>query len=347
MESKLEELVSLTGMPANEAENLLKIANGDIQAAASIFFGDASSTPTNSAPQPKPTPAQQPTPSQPNYKPEKSTGGIRGFGDYKTEEDKNKKNQAWFSGGHQSGIQVEAPQSQSNDEFVSNVFEKAKQQGAVSKSDLPLEQKEKFSGSGMTLEGGHVPAAPKKQGPKTVVLTFWKDCFTVDDGQPRYFKDPQNKEFLEDVTKGVVPRELESLGSELNVELVQKNGEDYKPPPKPKLVAFSGSGQTLGGPSTSSSSSSSGSKATACSVVVDSSQPVTTIQIRLHDGSKLVAKFNLTHTVGDIRSHIEANHPTGKSFELRTSFPPAVLSDDKVTIQDAKLANAALIQRLT
>lgn len=37
---------------------------------------------------------------------------------------------------------------------------------------------------------------------------------------------------------------------------------------------------------------------------VDTSQPTTTIQIRLVDGSTVRAQFNLTHTVSDIRRYI-------------------------------------------
>lgn len=31
---------------------------------------------------------------------------------------------------------------------------------------------------------------------------------------------------------------------------------------------------------------------------------VTSLQLRLHDGTRMVAKFNHTHTVGDIRQFI-------------------------------------------
>jgi UBX domain-containing protein 1 len=40
------------------------------------------------------------------------------------------------------------------------------------------------------------------------------------------------------------------------------------------------------------------------SVTVDSSCPVTTVQIRLADGSRLVGQFNHSHTVADIRRFI-------------------------------------------
>ncbi len=41
-------------------------------------------------------------------------------------------------------------------------------------------------------------------------------------------------------------------------------------------------------------------------VVIDETQQKTQIQIRLGDGSRVVATFNHTHTVAHIRQHIEA-----------------------------------------
>lgn len=40
------------------------------------------------------------------------------------------------------------------------------------------------------------------------------------------------------------------------------------------------------------------------SVPLDPDQPTTSIQIRLADGTRLVAKFNHSHTVNDIRQYI-------------------------------------------
>lgn len=37
---------------------------------------------------------------------------------------------------------------------------------------------------------------------------------------------------------------------------------------------------------------------------LNSEQPVTTLQIRLADGSNVRVQFNLTHTIGDIRRYI-------------------------------------------
>jgi len=257
----------------------------------------------------------------------------------------DEKRDSYYAGGEKSGIAILDPTKQNRD-VVDKVIESAKKHGAVPKNEVPAEEKEKFVGTGYTLgntvdNSKVVVPKPKPPGLKTVVLTFWKDCFTVDDGPPRKFSDPANASFLADVQRGVVPRELGAIagGADLNIELIEKK-EEYKPPPKPKVVAFSGSGHSLGGTSTS------GTIVAAKLITIDESQPTTTIQIRLHDGGRLNIKCNHTHTLGDLRAHIEASKPTGKAMELRTTYPNAVLSDDSVTVKDAGLLNAAIVQRL-
>lgn len=38
---------------------------------------------------------------------------------------------------------------------------------------------------------------------------------------------------------------------------------------------------------------------------IDTSSPLTTLQIRLADGTRLASQFNLTHTVADIQEYIQ------------------------------------------
>jgi len=52
------------------------------------------------------------------------------------------------------------------------------------------------------------------------------------------------------------------------------------------------------------------------SVSVDSSLPVTTVQIRLADGSRLVGQFNHSHTIADVRRFITV-YPLYKSHVIR------------------------------
>ena len=70
---------------------------------------------------------------------------------------------------------------------------------------------------------------------------------------------------------------------------------------------------------------------------IDESAPSTSIQLRLRDGSRLVAKFNLTHTVADIRAFIAQASPgcASGSYTLQLAgFPPKQLTDPAQLISD-------------
>ena len=69
----------------------------------------------------------------------------------------------------------------------------------------------------------------------------------MDDGEFRDYSDPANKEFMQDVKKGVVPKEIEKkFGRNISIGLLDKSQEDFKKPPAP-YVAFGGQGVSLGG----------------------------------------------------------------------------------------------------
>lgn len=80
---------------------------------------------------------------------------------------------------------------------------------------------------------------------------------------------------------------------------------------------------------------------------VDQTQPTTSIQIRLADGTRMVARMNLTHTVGDIRNFINASRPENRTrpYTVGTTFPNRVLENDAETVEAAKLQNSVIVQR--
>lgn len=82
-------------------------------------------------------------------------------------------------------------------------------------------------------------------------------------------------------------------------------------------------------------------------LVVDHSLPSTMIQIRLGDGTRMISHFNLHHTVGDVRAFINSSRPgVVRDYQLRImGFPPKLLSDDTLTIEQAGLANSVVIQK--
>jgi UBX domain-containing protein 1 len=80
---------------------------------------------------------------------------------------------------------------------------------------------------------------------------------------------------------------------------------------------------------------------------VDESAPVTSLQLRLLDGSRVVARFNAGHTVAHIRAFIERLRPgTGAVGVLQVAgMPPKTLTDMGATLADAGLLNAVVIQK--
>ena len=185
-------------------------------------------------------------------------------------------------------------------------------------------------------------------------LTFWRNGFTIGDGELLRYDDPANAEILKVINSGYVaitqrashivtdhsqssrrraPPSLlgVEVGQAVELRVNRRTDTDYAPP---RYKAFAGAGHRLGSPvpgepvASSSSSVMPGSFPTSGTILtastpagpsatrereslttrfeVDQSQPTTSVQIRLADGTRLVCRMNLTHTVGDIRNFINA-----------------------------------------
>jgi UBX domain-containing protein 1 len=79
---------------------------------------------------------------------------------------------------------------------------------------------------------------------------------------------------------------------------------------------------------------------------VDPSKPHTSLQLRLQDGSRLVAQLNMTHTIGDLRAFIDSNSAQRSSaYQLQTQFPTRTLDDNSKTLADYGLQNAVIFQK--
>lgn len=300
-------------------------------------------------------------------KPVRSTSGGRPAGGIRTLADLNRRSepdsdsdsdtpQEYYTGGEKSGMLVQDP-TKGND--VDEIFNRARQQGAVEGTvdNLHPSSSRSFTGTGRLLSGETVPAAA--QPPELVVhnIVFWRNGFTVNDGPPRRLDDPDNAIFLESITRSECPKELEPTDkrSQVRVNLIRRN--ENCPEPEKRTLAFQGIGRTLGGSTSSSTSETTADTSAAAlsstplpsaGLVVDPSQPSTQIQLRLADGTRMVAHFNYHHTINDIRAFIDASRPgTSRTYQLQTvGFPPKQLSDLNQTIEQAGLANSVIIQKL-
>ncbi|CAI8016886.1 NSFL1 cofactor p47 [Geodia barretti] len=284
--------------------------------------------------------------------------------------------QEFFAGGSEhSGQMISGPPRKKVDakELASDVFAAAKSQGA---RNVEEEEKEKvrerasaFRGVGFRLgdtvePSEQIQSGPSARGPEKVThtLTFWSNGFSVDNGPLRKGDTPEDKIFLKSVSKGEMPQELirSARGGEVDINIEDNRNDEYVAR-APKLVAFSGEGHKLGSiaPNLASHSlvaettptatpSSSASLSPPPTVPLDPAQPTTSIQIRLSDGSRLVAKFNPSHTVNDIRQFINLSRPAMSSahYVLMTTFPNRELTDLSQSLADAKLLNAVVVQRM-
>ncbi|KAE9397924.1 SEP-domain-containing protein [Gymnopus androsaceus JB14] len=209
-----------------------------------------------------------------------------------------------------------------------------------------------FTGGGHRLGSDEVessyipdPSAPEGEGEPTVRhLTFWRDGFTVEDGELMRYDDPNNASILEEIHAGRAPPSLLNVraGDPVELRVARRTDEDYTPP---KHAAFTGTGHRLGaGGSSSSGLPMPGSFAEAPQASASSSSRE---ESRLADGTRIVCRMNLTHTVLDLRNFINASRPENltRPYSIGTTFPNRTLDDLNATIEGAGLKNSVVVQK--
>eukprot|EP00996_Jenningsia_fusiforme_P002223 NODE_3058_length_1059_cov_8.716832_g2806_i0.p1 GENE.NODE_3058_length_1059_cov_8.716832_g2806_i0~~NODE_3058_length_1059_cov_8.716832_g2806_i0.p1 ORF type:complete len:311 (-),score=54.41 NODE_3058_length_1059_cov_8.716832_g2806_i0:89-1021(-) len=297
-------------------------------------------------------------------------GGIRTLADMNNDSSSSGPSDgvSSYAGGISSGLNVQQPGTrpaglEANRAAVEDLLRQARERGAQDYSQS--RGGEPFRGTGQRLgDLAGPPLREKSRGEseeaeEEVVINLWENGFSIDDGELRPFDDPQNKAFLDEIGRGNVPLELvrarqkEGRVGQFVVHLKQQ-GRVYEAPPK-VFKAFEGHGRSMKSGSSSSSTSSSSaaagsmddSGASNSPFVLDEGKEVTTLQLRLADGTRLVAKFNTDHTVGDIRRFINASRPGSSSrYTLMTTMPRATFTDTNQTIAAAGLKNAVLVQHM-
>jgi len=130
--------------------------------------------------------------------------------------------------------------------------------------------------------------------------------------------------------------------AEGDVHVIDRSGEPYTPPPV-TLKPFSGEGRTMRDSSEASSSQAAVPTTEAAELVVDESQPTTSLQLRLSDGSRKVIKANQSHTVLQLHNHVATLTP-GVAFSLGVAFPRKKLTDMGQTLAEAGLLNETIVQ---
>ncbi|KAM0906637.1 hypothetical protein ACQ4PT_016656 [Festuca glaucescens] len=252
-----------------------------------------------------------------------------GKGTAESDEDEDSDDDEWapppelYTGGEKSGMVVRDRSKRKN--VADEIFKQAKRKGAkpIDPARRQSSSSRSFPGTSRLLTGKTVqPDAPQPPEEFFHNIYFWSNGFTVDDGPLRSFDDPEHASFL-----------------------------------KERPAPFQGGGRSLATPSensapsavTSSAATSSAATATTTTktVTVDDSLPSTSLQIRFADGSRVVARFNTSHTISDVRAFVDATRPGEASdYTLQVGFPPKPLDDATKTIEEAGVANSVIIQRV-
>jgi len=307
------------------------------------------------------------------------------------EADRRRGGEDWFAGGERSAISVQNPNrgpTQPGGDAVQDILRRAAEAGpppvAVGETT-----RSSFFGGGHTLGSDEVesayipdPNAPEPEEQETAIrhVTFWRNGFSIEDGELLRYDDAQNQQLLEALNSGHAPLAMLNVLPDQPVELriAKRLDEEYVASPK-ESKPFGGDGNRLGAhtPTFTSASASSGAGPSSAmpgsfpagpssaltgsgggsmgadreSVInrfeVDQSLPTTTVQIRLADGTRIPCRMNLHHNVGDIRNFINASRPENlaREYTIGTTFPNRTLEDNTQSIKDAGLANSVVVQR--
>lgn len=288
----------------------------------------------------------------------KSNGGS---GD--DDDDDDKRNT--FAGGEVSGLEVTDPNDSNN--IIKDLLEKAKR-GGESLSQEESENKrsaQHFIGKGYRLgssvgETNQVVEDNTESGRRTPErvtrdITFWKEGFQVGEGELYRYDDPANSFYLNELNQGRAPLKLLNVefGQEVDVNVHKKLDESYKPP-KRKIEGFHGRGQRLGSPVPGDAPEPAVATATQAVPKTETKAEKTeevpkgdfSIQIRYASGKREIFRCNATDSVRSLYEYVSSN-TTDKSrqFTLNHAFPVKPIENSDISVEEAGLVNAVVVQR--
>ena len=172
-----------------------------------------------------------------------------------------------------------------------------------------------------------------------VNVTIWMNGFTIGDNALRSYTDIPGSVFMFALSMGKIPAELRKLyptNKNIVVNIVTKQSE------KCPQISFVGDGQMIG-----TSENVTIENQNRKPIEIDENQETTSIQVKLINGSRLLIRVNLFHTISDIYAHIrhvDCANVQG-SFILASGHPLVNLVDMNKTVDEAELKNSIIFQK--
>lgn len=222
-----------------------------------------------------------------------------------------------------------------------------------------------FRGSGKKLGDGTEDPESPTQDPEPAEaalprvnrqITFWKQGFQVDDGPLYLYDDEANANSLRELNRGRVPMSILNVGfsQDVDVKVIRRVDEEWTPA-RQSFGGFHGGGQRLGSPVPGESIAGDTSIPASAEPVSETAQPPSeegdcAVQIRFANGKRTLHKFFSSDTVSSVYEFVRQHpfHESGRGFVLSHAFPvKAIEEDGGVTVAEAQLKNAVVVQRWT
>ena len=136
------------------------------------------------------------------------------------------------------------------------------------------------------------------------------------------------------ITKPINKNKIKSRGLSTQNKKINTNNEI-------KLDVFKGRGKRIG-----KISNTIGLKVNKKAIFkIDKNKPICKINIRLFNGEVICKEFNLTNTLKDIFNYVEKVSGS-KNFSLLEGFPPKIIKQFDKSIEELKLQESTLTQKI-
>ena len=191
----------------------------------------------------------------------------------------------------------------------------------------------------------------------TIRVIMYRMGFTVNDGPHRRLDDPSNAEFLRSLAQGRTPRELMTEGDvDVSVGLIDRRQFEYEEFMEQQeagsggggaVASFTGEGQSLGGTTEAVEAGGVISPSNATDPPeIDALKPTTTLMVRLLNGKRLRVKVNSDSPVSVVAQYVNVSGDAGsEEYVFSSGFPPRVIEDLTISVKQAGLEGAQVMQK--
>ena len=190
--------------------------------------------------------------------------------------------------------------------------------------------------------------------PEGLVVEDEEEEESATSGEPvfRPLEDPANRQFVEDLSRGVIPREIQRQiprNQEIDVRIEDKRGEGDYVPPRRTHFAFQGEAHVMGKRELTEEEERGlvAMEEEGEGVKVNEDEPLASLLLRYtaspsdRKQKRERVSLNHTHTCKHLYLVAKSLVEDGSSpFLLKTGFPPSSLSDMEATVSSLELDGA-------